>query len=195
MIDGQSLAQWRRAERNRLIADRMAVDRIQLAAWGELIDAHLLQAFPDLHEGIVGFCWPWRNEYDARYILQQVRARGGRTALPVVLAPRTPLAFRLWSPGDPLAEGVYGIAHPTSGEVVIPHTLIVPMNGFDREGYRLGYGGGFFDRTLAALSPRPRTIGVAHELAAMATLYPQPHDIPMDWVVTEAGARRTCVVV
>jgi 5-formyltetrahydrofolate cyclo-ligase len=155
-----------------------------------LIDAHLQHAFPDLHEGIVGFCWPWRNEYDARHVMQRVRAHGGRTALPVVLAPRTPLEFRLWSPGDPLTEGVYGIPYPASGEVVAPRYLIVPMNGFDREGYRLGYGGGFFDRTLASLEPRPCSIGVGFELAAMATLHPQSYDIPMDWIVTETGARR-----
>ncbi len=189
MIDGQSTTVWRRSERERLLADRMAIDPIQLAAWRAMIDGHIQSAFPVIHEGIVGFCWPYRNEYDARYLMQCVRARGGRTALPVVLAPRAPLEFRLWSPGDPLSQGVYGIPFPERGEGVVPDHLIVPMNGFDREGFRLGYGGGFFDRTLAHMQRRPCTIGVAFEIAAMATLHPQTHDIPMDWIVTEAGVR------
>ncbi len=65
--------------------------------------------------------------------------------------------------------------------------MLIPLVGFDAQGYRLGYGGGYFDRTLAALSPRPRTIGVGFELGRLATIDPQPHDIPFDIIVTEAG--------
>ena len=129
-----------------------------------------------------------RNEYDARFLARRLRERGAVTALPLVVAPRTPLAFREWHPGVKLAHGVYDIPYPADGPGVHPTTALVPMNAFDDAGYRLGYGGGFFDRTLAALAERPRVIGVAYELARVPTLHPQPWDVPMDFVVTERGA-------
>ena len=86
-----------------------------------------------------------------------------------------------------MKAGVYGIPFPDGTEPVAPGAAIVPMNGFDEGGYRLGYGGGYFDRTLAALARRPVAIGTAFEFARLPTIEPQPHDIPMDFVVTEAG--------
>lgn len=187
-VDDNELRTWRRSERERLLAIRMALSPAQIAEWGRAIDLHVEQMFPRLHDGIVGFCWPYRNEYDARHLMRRVRERGGRTALPVVVAPRAPLEFRLWRPGDALAEGVYGIPYPAAGEAVVPDAVLVPMNGFDAQGWRLGYGGGFFDRTLASRSPPPLTIGVAFECARIESVRPQPYDVPMDWVVTERGA-------
>jgi 5-formyltetrahydrofolate cyclo-ligase len=105
----------------------------------------------------------------------------------VVADKKGPLQFRKWWPGAPMKAGVYDIPFPDGTELVVPDAAIVPMNGFDEQGYRLGYGGGYFDRTLASHSPRPLAIGVSFELARLATIHPQPHDIPMDFVVTEAG--------
>lgn len=190
-MNPDELKPWRKAERTRLIAARVALDGQRLAAMREAIDGHLIRAFPGLARGIVGFCWPHRNEYDARYVARDLRARGANTALPVVVANRQPLIFRLWKPGDVLAKGVYDIPYPASGDAVVPDAALVPMNGFDAGGFRLGYGGGFFDRTLAALrtggATRPVAIGVTYELARMETIHPQTHDIPMDYVVTERG--------
>src|SRR6185436_2040899 len=95
--------------------------------------------------------------------------------------------FRAWWPGAPMTAGVYDIPIPDGTAIVAPDAAIVPMNGFDAQGYRLGYGGGYFDRTLASMSPRPLAIGVSYEFARLATIYPQPHDVAMDFVVTEAG--------
>lgn len=185
------LKHWRKAERARLVAARLALNADVLAEMRKRIDAHLLRAFPDLARGIVAFCWPYRNEYDARYVARRLRTLGARTALPVVIATGQPLIFRLWKPGDVLAQGVYDIPYPASGSAVFPDAALVPMNGFDAGGFRLGYGGGFFDRTLDALradgSSRPLAIGVTYELARMETIQPQFHDIPMDYVVTERG--------
>lgn len=182
---------WRKAERARLIAARLALSAEQLTQLRAAMDAHLQRAFPGLAKGVVAFCWPFRNEYDARFLARGLRERGAQTALPVVVKYGQPLIFRLWKPGDELAKGVYDIPYPASGETVVPDVALVPMNGFDAGGYRLGYGGGFFDRTLAALrsggSSRPVAIGVTYELARMATIHPQPYDIPMDYVVTERG--------
>lgn len=152
------------------------------------IDANLEKAFPELAKGIVAFCWPIRNEYDARHLAKGLRERGATTALPVVVAPRAPLIFREWHPGIALAEGALGIPYPADSAQLFPDTVLLPMNGWDADGYRLGYGGGFFDRTLASLARRPLVIGVSYELARMASIHPQPWDIPVDCVVTERGA-------
>ena len=86
--------------------------------------------------------------------------------------------------------GMYGIPAPDDTEPVTVDALLVPMIGFDRKGYRLGYGGGYFDRTLAAMAPRPLAVGVAFEILRVDDLHPQPHDIRMDFVVTERGIHR-----
>ncbi len=189
---GEALRAWRRATRDALVAARLALPAATLHDFRDRIDRHLEAGFPDLARGVVAFCWPYRNEYDARFLMKRLRERGARTALPVVIAPRTPLVFREWHPGVKLAHGVYDIPYPAEGPALQPTTAVVPMNGFDGAGYRLGYGGGFFDRTLAAAADRPRVIGVAYELARLPTIHPQPWDIPMDYVVTERGvyARR-----
>ena len=86
-----------------------------------------------------------------------------------------------------MRRGVYDIPFPAGTPEVLPDIAIVPMNGFDDRGYRLGYGGGFFDRTLATSEPRTVSIGVSYEMLRLPTIEPQPHDIPMDFIVTEAG--------
>jgi hypothetical protein len=85
------------------------------------------------------------------------------------------------------ARGLWNIPHPADGKLIVPNVVIAPVVGFDLEGFRLGYGGGFFDRTLARLNPKPLTIGVGYPEAELRTIFPQPHDIPMDWVVTGSG--------
>jgi 5-formyltetrahydrofolate cyclo-ligase len=89
-----------------------------------------------------------------------------------------------------MTPGVYDIPVPAMRDVVVPAVLLVPVVGFDRTNYRLGYGGGYYDRTLAAADPRPMAIGVGFELSRLNTIHPQPHDIPLDAVVTEAGTQR-----
>jgi 5-formyltetrahydrofolate cyclo-ligase len=181
---------WRKAERERLIIARESCDAETLALWRQRIDTHLWCAFPGLAVATLGFCWPIRGEYDARRLTERLRARGAVTALPVVVAPRQPLVFREWHPGVALASGPLGIPYPVSSETVVPAALLVPMTGWDEAGYRLGYGGGFFDRTLASLPRKPVVIGVSYELAKLKTIRPQSWDIPMDWVVTERGIYR-----
>ena len=106
----------------------------------------------------------------------------------MVVAHGKPLLFRIWADGDSLGRGVWNIPIPREdAEVAVPDVVIAPVIGFDRGCYRLGYGGGFYDRTLAALAKKPRLFGVGYNQAAIATIYPQWHDIPMDKVVTETG--------
>ncbi|MDH4191982.1 MAG: 5-formyltetrahydrofolate cyclo-ligase, partial [Betaproteobacteria bacterium] len=123
--------------------------------------------------------------YDARHLARRLRARGALTALPVVVARATPMIFREWRPGIRLAIGAMDIPYPADSREVVPDTVLLPMNGWDMRGYRLGYGAGFFDRTLAGLTSRPLVIGVSFEFACLDTIHPQSWDIPMDYVVTE----------
>lgn len=181
---------WRRVERDRLIAAREGLDAATLELLRQRIDAHLWRSFPGLAAATLAFCWPIRREYDARRLAQRLRECGAVTALPVVVAPRQPLVFREWHPGVTLASGPLGIPYPVGSVLVVPTAVLVPMNGWDEAGYRLGYGGGFFDRTLASLTKKPVVIGVSYELARMKTIRPQTWDIPMDWVVTERGTYR-----
>ena len=183
----EELRQWRKTQRAELIARRCALDAQTLSTYRLAMDAHLRARFPELGRGVVAFCWPFKNEYDARFITRELRDKGARTALPVVVAPKTPLIFREWHPGVVTAKGVYDIPYPVESEQLDPDWVLLPMNGFDEAGYRLGYGGGFFDRTLAAAGRRPIVIGVTYEMAKMQTIYPQPYDIPMDYVLTERG--------
>jgi len=189
-MQGDALKRWRSAERARLIAAREALGRETLEAFRGRIDRHLEEGFSELARGVLAFCWPIRGEYDARHLARTLRERGALTALPAIVAKGKPLAFREWHPGVELATGPLDIPYPATSAEVAPDHVLLPMNGWDEGGYRLGYGAGYFDRTLASLAKRPLVIGVSYEVARMPTIHPQSWDIPMDWVVTERGAYR-----
>ena len=178
---------WRKQQRAALIARRTAVPQDVLRQWNAAISEMIACGFPLLAGMTIGFCWPFKSEFDARFVIRRFRERGATAALPAVVETAQPLQFRKWWPGAPMLPGVYGIPVPDGTEIVAPDAAIVPMNGFDEQGHRLGYGGGYFDRTLAAAAPRPLTIGVGFELARLPTIQPRPHDIAMDFIVTEAG--------
>jgi len=189
-MDSTSLKAWRKAERERLIAARLAVPAAELEAWRLRIDATLERSFPGLARARLAFCWPIKGEYDARHLAKTLRDRGALTALPVVISRQAPLVFREWHPGIELAKGPLDIPYPASSPEVTPQAVLLPMNGWDMQGYRLGYGGGFFDRTLAAARKKPVIIGISFEFARIETIHPQSWDIPMDYVVTERGVYR-----
>jgi 5,10-methenyltetrahydrofolate synthetase len=189
-MDPTALKAWRRSERERLIAARLAIDPELLDSWRRRMDRYLERSFPGLAGRRLAFCWPIKGEYDARHLARTLRERGALTALPVVLAPKTPLIFREWHPGIHLAKGALDIPYPVDSPEVTPDAVLLPMNGWDAKGYRLGYGGGFFDRTLASFTKPPLVIGVTYELAKMDTIHPQSWDIPVDYVVTERGVYR-----
>jgi len=189
-MQAEALKHWRKGERARLIAEREELAPAAIDAWRRLLDAHLERAFPGLARAVLAFCWPIRHEYDARHLARTLRASGALTALPVVVAPRAPLVFREWRPGIELAKGPLGIPYPVGSRELEPQAVLLPMNGWDPQGYRLGYGGGFFDRTLAATEKKPLVIGVSYEMARMPTIRPQSWDVPVDYVVTERGVYR-----
>ncbi|GAB4349176.1 MAG: 5-formyltetrahydrofolate cyclo-ligase [Oricola sp.] len=177
------VARWRKSERKRLIDARLAVPvgkRVDVARKViEVLDP-LVAAFD--HPAIALY-WPFRGEPDLRAWMVALSGRGARVALPAVVAKGQPLAFREWQPGCLMERGVWNIPVPAQDRRLVPDIVIAPVVGADRAGYRLGYGGGFYDRTLAALPRRPLTIGVGHPVAEIDTIFPQPHDVPMDRVV------------
>jgi 5-formyltetrahydrofolate cyclo-ligase len=189
-MDPDQLKAWRKNERGRLIAARAWLDHATLERYRHTIDAHLERSFPGLASAKLAFCWPVKGEYDARHLIRTLRERGALTSLPVVVAPRQPLIFREWHPGVEMAVGPLDIPYPANSPEAVPDAVLLPMNGWDVAGYRLGYGGGFFDRTLASLPKKPAVIGISYEMAKMATIHPQSWDIPVDWVVTERGVYR-----
>lgn len=138
--------------------------------------------------------WPMGTEIDTRPLLASLQEAGHRTALPVVAAKASPLIFRNWSPGDALVDGGFGTSvPPVDCEEVLPDVLFVPLLAFDSSGYRLGYGGGFYDRTLEklrALKAGVLAIGVAFSGQRVDTVARGPHDQPLDGVATEAGLMR-----
>lgn len=186
LSDWNDVKRWRKAERERLIAARLAVPADVRTAMSQRIGESLDAMIGDIAGRMVSLYWPFRGEPDLRAWMASVNDRGGRTALPVVVEKARPLIFRAYVPGVRLEKGVWNIPIPAEGDPVLPDIVISPIVGIDPGQYRLGYGGGFFDRTLAAMPFKPLVIGVGYELQRIATIYPQPHDIPMDRVVTEA---------
>jgi 5,10-methenyltetrahydrofolate synthetase len=178
---------WRKQERTRLIAARLAISVADHARWSRTITEHLVQGFPQLNTMAIGFYWPFQGECDPRHAIHHFRQAGARAALPVVTGKGMPLTFREWWPGVAMSRGALDIPVPDATAVLQPQALLMPPVGFDGAGYRLGYGGGYFDRTLVAMTPQPLKIGLAFEVSRMPTIHPRPFDIPMDCVVTELG--------
>ncbi|KAG0192357.1 hypothetical protein DFQ28_009458 [Apophysomyces sp. BC1034] len=140
----------------------------------------------------VGMFWPVAAEFDTRGVIDDWLAGDAarRAALPVIVTAHEPMAYHAWSPGSPMKEGRYRIPVPAREETVVPDLLLAPCVGFDASRYRLGYGGGYFDRTLAAWPPqadRPVTVGVAYECARVDRLPHEAHDLPLDVIVTDVA--------
>lgn len=179
---------WRQALRRDMVARRAALSEPAHDQLSMRIVTHLQAALPV--PTVVAFCWPIKHEPDVRAIVAAWQARGARAALPVVVGEEAPLRFREWTPTTPLLPDRYGIPTPQAGDWLQPQLILLPLNGFDAAGYRLGYGGGYFDRTLAALSPRPLAVGVGFEINRVDSIRPEAHDQRLDLIVTEAGAFR-----
>ena len=179
--------------RREALARRTALTPAEHGQRSQAICHHLVANFPQLASLQVGFCWPVNQEPDVRAALAAWRDAGDSAfaaLLPVVLSTDAPLAFRDWHPGTVLMTDRYGIPSPAEGHFLQPQALLIPLLAFDAAGFRLGYGGGYFDRTLADSYPRPLAIGVGFELCRVATVHPQAHDERLDAVVTEAGVTR-----
>lgn len=187
-LNADDIACWRKAERMRLLAARLAVPVVVRRRAAELVTEQLDQLIVIEPQTIVSLYWPFQAELDLRGWMRRLCKNGARVVLPVVEVKNQALVFREWTTDARLEPGIWNIPVPADGAVLVPTEVIAPLVGFDTGCFRLGYGGGYFDRTLASMSNRglqPRIIGVGLSHAAIASIYPQAHDIPMDIIVTD----------
>jgi 5-formyltetrahydrofolate cyclo-ligase len=167
------------------LALRTAMPPAERRRLGEAIEARLRALLIERAGIVLGVYWPFQAEFDPRPLIDWLIEEGSSVALPTVIDKKGPLEYRAWRPGEPLVDGVWNIPVPEQRDIVIPQAVLAPLVGFDRQCYRLGYGGGYFDRTLASLAQRPTVIGIGYAFSALDSIVPQSHDIPMDAVVTE----------
>lgn len=196
LVDGQpvdaetwrDVARFRRAERARLLALRQAMSQetrvAQAAVIADLLD-DLLRPGPGQ---VIAAYWPIRSELDLRSWMARAHELGAQVALPAVVARDRPLAFHEWTPRCAMTRGVWNIPVPAAGVALTPDIVVSPVLGIDRDGFRLGNGGGYYDRTLADLKTRPQVIGIGQDFARIATIFPMPWDIPMDSVILGDGS-------
>jgi 5-formyltetrahydrofolate cyclo-ligase len=173
-------------------ARRLAHDRDRDGHAGIAVRDHFMAAVKLPPGSIVGGYWPMGTELDVRPLMIALHERGHVCALPVAQR-RQPLTFHIWQPHDKLVAGVFGILMPDHHTpTVVPDVLLVPLLAFDAAGMRIGYGGGYIDRTIPEIRRRKDllTVGIAYAAQQVAKVPADPFDQRLDWVVTEAGARR-----
>jgi 5-formyltetrahydrofolate cyclo-ligase len=173
------------AARQRKVAHELVSETAPL-----LLVSHAFPVTPSATRKVVSAFFPYKSEIDTRPLLGRLAGEGWTTCLPIVIALGQPLVFRRWLPGAPTVPGVWDIPRPTDdAPQVEPDVLLVPLMAFDRKGYRLGYGGGFYDRTLEQLRAKKSitAIGVAYAAQELDSVPHGPHDQPLDFVMTEKG--------
>jgi len=151
--------------------------------------AHVLHGCPPPDGATVAGFWPMGTEMDIRPLLHALHARGHELALPFTPPRGQPLRFRAWAPGDALAPGPMGTSHPAADAPARPGFILVPLLAFDRRGGRLGYGGGYYDRTLP-LFPEAFRLGIAFAAQEVEEVPMNPHDAPLHAIATEDGIIR-----
>ena len=179
---------WRKAARERLIDARLELSADYRAAQTSAIVSDLNRLILSASGTVVSAYWPIKAEPDLRPWMHAMSEGGVHIALPIAVALGQPLLFREWRPNARMARGLWKIPYPADGAELVPSVVIAPVVGFDKDCFRLGYGGGFFDRTLAGFDASPLVIGVGYAGALIPTIFPQSHDIPMDWILTGAAS-------
>lgn len=179
---------WRNAQRARLVALRLSYSEDARKDWTARI-MQRLESTAMAADGPISVYWPFRGEPDLRPLMRRLATSGKTVCLPAVVQPRWPLEFRPWMLKCEMELGVWNIPIPKTNARVTPSMLLSPVIGFDTSGYRLGYGGGFYDRTLAALTGPRVVIGIGFDCAEIPSIGPHSLDIPMDRIVTESGFR------
>ncbi|WBQ09720.1 5-formyltetrahydrofolate cyclo-ligase [Hyphomonadaceae bacterium ML37] len=185
------LMQWRKQRARAAALKRRAAAHAGDPEAGRRLADHFPDClWPKLHSVVAGY-HAVRSEIDPAPLMETFWCEQARLALPCVTAPDAPLAFRAWAPGDALETGAYSIACPQPrAPVLTPDLVLVPLLAFDHMGRRLGYGGGFYDRTIAALRAAGdvQVVGLAYSAQRLTRVPSAAHDMRLDWIVTEHGA-------
>jgi 5-formyltetrahydrofolate cyclo-ligase len=183
----------RQSKRKALIEERLNLpDRLQRADMLQRVMRIWLFGRTDQ---VIGAYWPIKGEFDPLPALHRWKEDGElldqpqprRIGLPVVDKVNKTLTFHAWYPGCPMEEDAYGIPKPKDTEIIVPTLLFVPCVGYGPGGFRLGYGGGFYDRTLAALLPKPFTVGLGYTNGYLPDMEPEAHDVPLDALLNDNG--------
>ncbi|OYQ41682.1 5-formyltetrahydrofolate cyclo-ligase [Rhodoferax sp. TH121] len=189
----ESKAAQKKALRKALLEQRLNLpDRLQRA---ELLQRVMRIWLVGRTDAVIGAYWPIKGEFDPLPALHRWKEDGElidqpqprRIGLPVVNREHKTMTFHAWYPGCPMEEDAYGIPKPKDTELIVPTLLFVPCVGYGPGGYRLGYGGGFYDRMLGSLSPRPFTVGLGFGTGFVDDLEPEPHDVPLDAILNDHG--------
>ena len=183
----------KRSLRRRLVEQRLNMpDRLRRS---DLLQQVMRIWLVGRSDTVIGAYWPIKGEFDPLPALHRWKEDGElldepqlrRIGLPVVDKVHQTLKFHAWFPGCPMEEDAFGIPKPKDTEVVVPTLLFVPCVGYGVGGYRLGYGGGFYDRTLAQLQPKPYTVGLGFAAGFLPNFEPEAHDVPLDAILNELG--------
>lgn len=173
------------------LAARAALSREAREEAAQAVSEHFFTHIKLAPGEVVAAYWRIRDELDCQPILVRLMDSLQPVVLPVVLGPEDPLQMRLWEPGAALYPAGFGTLAPAElAPQMAPHIVLMPLLGFDRMGTRLGYGGGYYDRTLAQMEPKPRLIGLAFAAQEIEAIPRDSHDIPLDTIITEAGVRQ-----
>lgn len=188
------LTGWRKGRARKIAAvARKAAHAADPSAGACLVEHFPDEIWPPLHSIVAGY-FAIRDEIDPRPLMETFHCEQARLCLPCVTGPGQPLVFRSWSPGDELVKGAFGVSEPRpSAPEIRPSLVLLPLLAFDGAGRRLGYGAGFYDRTIEALRALGpvKTIGLAYEAQRLKRVPTEGHDVALDWIVTEQGAHRT----
>jgi len=175
--------------RKQLLTARRAIDSGMRAAWDHAIGAQVIAWWKAAQPAALGVYWPLRDEPDLHAAYAELSRLGAKLMLPVVVEKHAALEFAEWTIGEAMVKDAMGVAVPADLrlQAAYPPALLVPCLGFSPQGYRLGYGGGFYDRTLAR-QPRPRTLGIAY--SSLEVQFPgDAHDVALDCILTEISGR------
>ncbi|KZM50422.1 5-formyltetrahydrofolate cyclo-ligase [Labrenzia sp. OB1] len=190
IVDPQTfrdVSRFRKSERTRLMERRRRMDSAERREKTDALIANLHRFLENRTFGKIAVYWPIRGEPDLRPLMTDLCDAGRTVFLPVVIAKEAPLQFLPWRPGCEMTRGIWNIPVPATGEAETPDIILSPLVGVDDDNFRLGNGGGYYDRTLADFDRKPLMLGVGFEFCRMPTVFPLPWDIAMDGVVTEAG--------
>ena len=186
-------AAQKKALRKELLDQRLNLpDRLQRA---DLLQRVMRIWLVGRTDTVIGAYWPIKGEFDPLPALHRWKEDGElldqpqlrRIGIPVVNRLHKTMTFHAWYPGCPMEEDAYGIPKPKDTEVIAPTLLFAPCVGYGPGGYRLGYGGGFYDRMLASLEPKPFTVGLGFGVGFVPDFAPEPHDVPLDAILNDNG--------
>lgn len=184
----RDVARFRKAERVRLMDARQQISGADRAVMTAALVRTLTKVVKPRAGLVIAGYWPIRGEPDLRGWMEQIHNLGATVLLPVVVAKNAPLVFRTWTPSCAMERDIWNIPVPAEGAEVIPEVVISPLVGVDKCCFRLGNGGGYYDRTLARLETPAQVIGVGFPSCQMLTIFPMPWDIPLDCVVLADGS-------